>query len=276
MSRMSESVGASTSRNPKGLQGLYRGKIYILVRITITHLTAWSLYLAFGHNELLDQGKWHFGIETDHNQYLKNYVGQIVYKLTVTNMTMVRNVDVSGKFKVDKICIQAVNCPSKNIVIVNYSIIFVIWSSERILPVIKFESMAILTHELNCITSLKHKHTFLKMTDSKNVRFIVLEVSSIGKYEFYPELLIVAFLMLGPAESWSRGQFEEAGRALYCVSCFICSGLCVVVVMMAQLKTVQDKVYVVVKGSLRRDFHSPPHSCHIVCQVVYVWTQCRQ
>lgn len=29
-----------------------------------THLTAGSLYLAFGYNEPLDQGKWHFGIET--------------------------------------------------------------------------------------------------------------------------------------------------------------------------------------------------------------------
>jgi hypothetical protein len=57
---------------------------------------------------------------------------------------MMRNVDVSSKFKVDKICIQAVNSSSKNMVIYDYSIIFAISSSERIHPVVEFERMFIL------------------------------------------------------------------------------------------------------------------------------------
>jgi hypothetical protein len=38
MSRMSENVGASTSRNPKGLHGLYRDKFTFIFTLSCTEI----------------------------------------------------------------------------------------------------------------------------------------------------------------------------------------------------------------------------------------------
>jgi hypothetical protein len=58
-------------------------------------------------------------------------------------MAMVRNVDISCKFIVGKIFIQAVNYSRTIVILFNCSIIFAISCSEGIPPVVELERMAI-------------------------------------------------------------------------------------------------------------------------------------
>jgi hypothetical protein len=44
MSRMSENVGASTSRNPKGLHGLYRDNFTLPYHVTRTYRECWYCF----------------------------------------------------------------------------------------------------------------------------------------------------------------------------------------------------------------------------------------